>query len=222
MRKGTVVWVEGHTKDLWIEGFNCQVATQGILLEDIQKDAKKVKVCLNTLAGQSNIICDVRLSKLKGYNQEVLTEVYVYGSHLIGGRAKNNILNDFIYKKDIDIIYSGYSLNSSNLSELLDYIKEKRVIVNVISKSGNTMEVNFVFSKVLELMKSKYSEKELRKRIIITTNKNSGKLLGIAKKNNYMKFYIPDISGRYSVMTTAGLLPISVAGVDIDSLIIRM
>ena len=81
------------------------------------------------------------------------------------------------------------------------------------------MEVNFVFSKILKLMKSKYSDKELRKRIIITTNKVSGKLLSIAKKNNYMKFYIPDISGRYSVMTPVGLLPCAVAGVDIDLLI---
>ena len=158
-----------------------------------------------------------KVSKYIRNNADVFLVIGVGGSYH-GSKALVDMFTNR-YKKDIDIIYSGYSLNSSNLSDLLDYIKEKRVIVNVISKSGNTMEVNFVFSKVLELMKSKYSEKELRKRIIITTNKNSGKLLGIAKKNNYMKFYIPDISGRYSVMTTAGLLPISVAGVDIDSLI---
>ena len=153
MRKGTVVWVEGHTKDLWIEGFNCQVATQGILLEDIQKDAKKVKVCLNTLAGQSNIICDVRLSKLKGYNQEVLTEVYVYGSHLIGGRAKNNILNDFIYKKDIDIkfqVYNGnYDLTKAKqynvediLPRLIKKLKQDKVKLS-IKKIGFTYVVTY-------------------------------------------------------------------------------
>ena len=76
------------------------------------------------------------------------------------------------YKKDIEIIYTGYSLNSSNLSDLLDYIKDKRLIVNVISKSGNTMEVNFIFSKVLESMKSKYNEKELKKRIEEIERKN--------------------------------------------------
>ena len=54
----------------------------------------------------------------------------------------------------------------SNLSDLLDYINDKKVIVNVISKSGNTMEVNFAFSKVLELMKNKYNSKELRKRML--------------------------------------------------------
>lgn len=158
-----------------------------------------------------------KVSKYIRNNCDVFLVIGVGGSYH-GSKAIVDMFTNK-YKKDIEIIYTGYSLNSSNLSELLDYIKDKRLIVNVISKSGNTLEVNFVFSKVLEIMKSKYNAKELRKRIIITTNKKSGKLLGIAKKNKYMKFYIPDISGRYSVMTPAGLLPVCVAGIDIDLLI---
>ena len=166
----------------------------------------------------SNVIEKIKkVSRYIRANADAFLVIGVGGSYH-GSKAIIDMFTNK-YKKDIEIIYTGYSLNSSNLSELLNYIKDKRVIVNVISKSGNTMEINLVFSKVLELMKSKYNEKELRKRIIITTNKSSGKLLGIAKKNNYMKFYIPDISGRYSVMTPVGLLPISVAGVDIDRLI---
>lgn len=158
-----------------------------------------------------------KVSKYIRANADIFLVIGVGGSYH-GSKAIIDMFTDK-YKKDIEIIYTGYSLNSSNLSSILDYIKDKRIIVNVISKSGNTMEINLVFSKVLELMKSKYSEKELKKRIIITTNKNGGKLLSIAKKNNYMKFYMPDISGRYSVMTPVGLLPCCVAGVDIDSLI---
>lgn len=161
-----------------------------------------------------------KIKKVSRYirnNCDVFLVIGVGGSYH-GSKALIDMFTN-PYKKDIEIIYTGYSLNSSNLYELLDYIKDKRIIVNVISKSGNTLEVNFVFSKVLELMKSKYSEKELRKRIIVTTNKNSGKLLSIAKKNNYMKFYIPDVSGRYSIMTPVGLLPACVAGIDIDRLI---
>ena len=158
-----------------------------------------------------------KVSKYIRANADVFLVIGVGGSYH-GSKALVDMFTNK-YKKEIEIIYTGYSLNSSNLSDLLDYIKDKRIIVNVISKSGNTMEVNFIFSKVLELMKSKYNDKELKKRIIITTNKNGGKLLSIAKKNNYMKFYIPDISGRYSVMTPVGLLPCCVAGVDIDSLI---
>ena len=158
-----------------------------------------------------------KVSKYIRANADIFLVIGVGGSYH-GSKAIVDMFTDK-YKKDIEIIYTGYSLNSSNLSSILDYIKDKRIIVNVISKSGNTLEINFVFSKVLELMKNKYNDKELRKRIIVTTNKKSGKLLSIAKKNNYMKFYIPDISGRYSVMTPAGLLPISVAGVSVDELI---
>ena len=161
-----------------------------------------------------------KIKKVSNYvrkNCDVFLVIGVGGSYH-GSKAIIDMFNN-PYKNKIQIIYTGYSMSSTNLYDLLDYIKDKKVIVNVISKSGNTMEVNFVFSKVLELMKSKYNTKELRKRIIIITNKNSGKLLSIAKKNNYMKFYIPDISGRYSVMTPAGLFPISVAGIDIDKLI---
>ena len=158
-----------------------------------------------------------KVSKYIRNNCDVFLVIGVGGSYH-GSKALIDMFTNK-YKSDIEIIYTGYSLNSSNLREIIDYIKDKRLIVNVISKSGNTMEVNFVFSKILEIMKNKYNEKELRKRIIITTNKKSGKLLNIAKNNKYMKFYIPDISGRYSVMTTAGMLPISVAGIDIDSLI---
>ncbi len=158
-----------------------------------------------------------KVSKYIRNNCDVFLVIGVGGSYH-GSKAVIDMFTNH-YKKDIEIIYTGYSMNSSNLSELLDYIKDKNLIVNVISKSGNTLEVNFAFSKVLELMKSKYDSKELRKRIIITTNKKTGKLLSIAKKNNYMKFYIPDVSGRYSCLTPAGLLPICVAGINVDMLI---
>lgn len=161
-----------------------------------------------------------KVKKVSNYiknNCDVFLVIGVGGSYH-GSKALIDMFTN-PYKKDIEIFYTGYSMNSSNLSDLLDYINDKKVIVNVISKSGNTMEVNFAFSKVLELMKNKYNSKELRKRIIVTTNNKSGKLLSIAKKNNYMKFYIPDVSGRYSIMTSAGLLPCCVAGVDIDNLI---
>ena len=191
----------------------------------IQKIKKKFDACdggevftdISKCISSRDIEKIKKVSKYIRNNADVFLVIGVGGSYH-GSKAIVDMFTNK-YKNDVDIIYTGYSLNSNNLYELLDYIKDKRVIVNVISKSGNTMEVNFIFSKVLELMKSKYNDKELRKRIIITTSKNSGKLLSIAKKNNYMKFYIPDISGRYSVMTSVGMLPISVAGIDIDLLI---
>ena len=158
-----------------------------------------------------------KVSKYIRNNCDVFLVIGVGGSYM-GSKAIISLFKNQ-FKTDIEIIFAGYSLSSEYLANLLDYIKNKKVIVNVISKSGNTMEVNLIFSKILELMKKKYSEKELRKRIIITTNKKTGKLREIASKNNYMNFNIPNISGRYSILTTVGLLPIDVSGIDIDKLI---
>ena len=158
-----------------------------------------------------------KVSKYIRNNCDVFLVIGVGGSYM-GSKAIISLFKNQ-FKTDIEIIFAGYSLSSEYLANLLDYIKNKKVIVNVISKSGNTMEVNLIFAKVLELMKKKYSEKELRKRIIITTNKKTGKLREIALKNNYMNFNIPNISGRYSILTTVGLLPIAVSGIDIDKLI---
>lgn len=158
-----------------------------------------------------------KVSKYIRNNCDVFLVIGVGGSYM-GSKAIISLFKNQ-FKTDIEIIFAGYSLSSEYLANLLDYIKNKKVIVNVISKSGNTMEVNLIFAKVLELMKKKYSEKELRKRIIITTNKKTGKLREIASKNNYMNFNIPNISGRYSIFTAVGLLPIAVSGIDIDKLI---
>ena len=158
-----------------------------------------------------------KVSKYIRNNCDVFLVIGVGGSYM-GSKAIISLFKNQ-FKTDIEIIFAGYSLSSEYLANLLDYIKNKKVIVNVISKSGNTMEVNLIFAKVLELMKKKYSEKELRKRIIITTNKKTGKLREIASKNNYMNFNIPNISGRYSILTTVGLLPIAVSVIDIDKFI---
>lgn len=158
-----------------------------------------------------------KVSKYIRNNCDVFLVIGVGGSYM-GSKAIISLFKNQ-FKTDIEIIFAGYSLSSEYLANLLDYIKNKKVIVNVISKSGNTIEVNLIFSKILELMKKKYSEKELRKRIIITTNKKTGKLREIASKNNYMNFNIPNISGRYSIFTAVGLLPIAVSGIDIDKLI---
>ena len=159
----------------------------------------------------------IKVSKYIRNNCDVFLIIGVGGSYM-GSKALISLFENK-YQKDIEIIYTGYSFDSNNLANVLEYIKNKKVIVNVISKSGNTLEINYTFSKVLELMRNKYGEKELRKRIIITTNKKSGKLRGIANKNNYMSFNVPDISGRYSLLTPVGLLPMAVSGIDIIKLL---
>lgn len=186
------------TRLLKAEGMDSFVEFEKCISEKELEKIKKVSKYINTY-------CDVFL-------------VIGVGGSYMGAKAITSLFQNQ-FKQNIEIIFTGYSLSSEYLFNLLEYLENKKVIVNVISKSGNTIEVNFVFDKILELMRKKYNEKELRKRIIITTNKKTGKLREIATKNNYMSLTIPNISGRYSILTAAGLLPIAVSGVDIDKLI---
>ena len=109
-------------------------------------------------------------------------------------------------------------MSSEYLKQLLDYIEDKDVVVNVISKSGTTMEISVAFDLVYKKLSERFSEEELKDRIIVTTDKEEGKLRKLADLKGYTSFEIPrNIGGRFSVATPAGLLPISVAGINIDT-----
>lgn len=104
------------------------------------------------------------------------------------------------------------------IKELLAYLDKKQVYVNVISKSGGTMEPALAFRVMRQYMEQRYGEKAAE-RIIVTTDAEKGILKGIADKANYRQFVIPnDVGGRYSVLTPVGLLPVAVAGVEIRAL----
>lgn len=159
-----------------------------------------------------------RINEISRYvfkNADVFIVVGIGGSYM-GSKA---LIELFGNKSNIEILFAGYSLSSEYLANLIDYIKDKRVVINVISKSGNTIETNLIFSKLLESMKNKYSTKELSKRIIVTTHNPKGKLMELGKKNHFTIFKMPDISGRYSILTVSSLLPISIAGININKLI---
>ena len=91
--------------------------------------------------------------------------------------------------------------------------------VNVISKSGTTTEPAVAFRFFRELLEKKYGPEEAARRIYATTDARKGALKGLADDKGYEEFVVPDnIGGRYSVLTAVGLLPIAVAGIDIDAL----
>jgi glucose-6-phosphate isomerase len=105
-------------------------------------------------------------------------------------------------------------------TRILGYIKDKEVIINVISKSGTTLEPSIAFDYLYDLLKSKYNSEEIMRRVIFTTSKNEGMLKELVDKNNYKFFEIPEqVGGRYSVLTAVGLLPIAVAGINIYDLL---
>lgn len=149
-------------------------------------------------------------------NSEVLVVCGIGGSYL-GARAVIEALKGF--KNDIEIVYMGNTFDERYLVDCLQYLKNKDFSVNVISKSGSTLETAISFRLLKNLLKEKYGS-SFNKRIYATTDAEDGLLLQMSKKNNYKIFDIPkNIGGRYSVFTAVGLLPLAVAGIDVKKFV---
>ena len=117
------------------------------------------------------------------------------------------------------IYYAGCNISAAYLNELLSICEHKNVCINVISKSGTTTEPAVAFRILKAFLEKKYGVEEAKRRIYVTTDKERGTLKSFATKQGYETFVIPDdVGGRFSVLTAVGLLPVAVAGVDIDSL----
>ncbi len=166
-----------------------------------------------------------RIKKASEYikeNADILIVIGIGGSYL-GARAVIEALTSPNYnsiKKDTpDIYFIGNSISPSMLTELVSICEGKDICVNVISKSGTTTEPAIAFRVFRDLVYSKYSEEEAAKRIFATTDKAKGTLKELADSKGYETFVVPDdVGGRFSVLTAVGLLPIAVAGIDIDEL----
>lgn len=158
-------------------------------------------------------------------NSDVLLVIGIGGSYL-GARAVIESLTNTFYnmqdksiRKTPQILYVGNNLSTNYINDLMDYIVDKDISINVISKSGTTTEPAIAFRIFREIMENKYSLKEARSRIYVTTDAHTGALKRLADKEKYTTFVIPEnIGGRYSVLTAVGLLPIAVAGINIDKL----
>lgn len=151
-------------------------------------------------------------------NYEVLVVVGIGGSYL-GARCAIEALNGLFPKNKVEIIYMGNTLSSNYIYQVLEYLKDKKFAINVISKSGTTTEPAVSFRLLKELLISQVGEENANKAIFATTDKNKGALRQEADEKGYESFVITDdIGGRFSVLTPVGLLPIAVAGCDIDLL----
>lgn len=158
--------------------------------------------------------CAKRIQK----NSDVLVVCGIGGSYL-GPRAAIEMING-LYPEDqkVEVIYTGNTFSSTYIAQVMNYIKDKRVTVNVISKSGTTTETSIAFRILEQFMHEKYGD-EAKNRIVATTDRARGTLKTLADKKGYETFVIPDnIGGRFSVITPVGLLPIAVAGISIDDL----
>ncbi len=155
-------------------------------------------------------------------NSDVFIVIGIGGSYL-GARAAIEFLKSDRYndlRKDTPAIYfTGNSISSTALQELVDICEGKDVSINMISKSGTTTEPAIAFRVFRELLEKKYGKEGAKERIFCTTDKQKGTLKQLADKEGFETFVVPDdVGGRYSVLTAVGLLPIAVAGADIDAL----
>ena len=151
-------------------------------------------------------------------NFEVLVVCGIGGSYL-GARAAIEALRGLHSKDKLEIIFLGQTFSSDYTYEVLDYLKDKKFAVNVISKSGTTTETSIAFRLLKNLLTEKEGVEGARKAIFATTDKEKGALKTLATKEGYPTFVLPsDIGGRYSVFTAVGLFPIACAGLDIDAL----
>ena len=152
-------------------------------------------------------------------HSDVLVCIGIGGSYL-GTKAVLDSLSPFFAAEGVEIVFAGQTLSSSYLHALKDHLKDRRVSVNVISKSGTTTEPAIAFRIISEWMRESYTEDEIRERTFVTTDRNKGALKTLADEKGYETFVVPDdIGGRYSFLSAVGLLPLALAGVDTDALI---
>ena len=154
-------------------------------------------------------------------DSDVLVVIGIGGSYL-GARAVIELLGSADHKlspNKPEIFFAGNGLSTDAMGDLMDYLEGKDWSINIISKSGTTTEPAVAFRVFKGLLEEKYGKEEARKRIYATTDAHKGALKGLADAEGYEEFVVPDaVGGRYSVLTAVGLLPIAVAGVDIEAL----
>ncbi|MBR5783665.1 MAG: glucose-6-phosphate isomerase, partial [Bacteroidales bacterium] len=147
------------------------------------------------------------------------------GGSYLGARAVIEALQSEVDVLEKDrkhpyVIYAGHTLSEDYYSSLLNVLNSYDYALTVISKSGTTTEPAVAFRILKNHLENKYGKEEARTRIIAITDAKKGALHDIAKKEGYKTYVIPDnVGGRYSVLTPVGLLPIAVAGYDIEKLV---
>lgn len=156
-------------------------------------------------------------------NSQVLIVIGIGGSYL-GTRSAIELMKSPNYniidrKGAPQIFFVGNNLSSDHLNEVISIIGDRDFSVNVISKSGTTIEPLIAFHFFEKLLKEKYPD-NWSTRVYVTTDKESGDLRKFADKNNCVSFDVDcDVGGRFSVLSAVGLLPIACAGIDIYKII---
>lgn len=168
---------------------------------------------------------DEKIAEIQSYadnlreKSDVLIVCGIGGSYL-WARAILEAFSDPYDSDSPEVVFLGNHLSGREYDRIFSEYAGKRVSACVISKSGTTMETAISYRLVRQFLLSKYSEEEVKMRIITITDEKNGALRGETDKQGYISYILPeDVGGRYSVLTPVGLLPCAFAGLDIQKLI---
>ena len=212
--------------------------------EKLASYESNVKVCMETLEKGTGLgndflgwlhlpssITQEHLNDLKATAQvlrencEVVIVAGIGGSYL-GARAVIEAMsNSFLWLQEKKagqptILFAGHNIGEDYLYELTEFLKDKKFGVINISKSGTTTETALAFRLLKKQCEEQRGKEMARKVIVAVTDAKKGAARVTADKEGYKSFIIPDnVGGRFSVLTPVGLLPIAVAGIDIDQLV---
>ena len=154
-------------------------------------------------------------------NSEVLVVLGIGGSYLGARAAIEYVISpnyNLLPKKTPDIYFAGNNASGEYLQQVIDLIGDRDFSVNVVSKSGSTIETAIAMRFFKSKLEEKYGTEGLKKRLYVTSDIGSP-LIKMAEREGYAYLEMPpEVGGRYSVLTVVGLLPCAVAGMDIDEM----
>jgi glucose-6-phosphate isomerase len=171
------------------------------LPDQVVNETGKVKVCAARLRSQAPV-----------------TVVVGIGGSYLGARALTDALNDPFAEQEHRLVFAGHTLSEDYHSALLKYLDGTSYNIVVISKSGTTTEPAIAFRVLRDHLRNKVGASTMKSHIVAITDASRGALHDLAVSEGYETFVIPDdVGGRYSVLTPVGLLPLALAGYDIDA-----
>lgn len=167
----------------------------------------------------NNELAEIIETAQKFKNLDAVVIIGIGGSYL-GAKAIHEALKPHFYSNKPEIIFAGHNLSGNYHNELLNYLNDKNYAIVVISKSGTTTEPAIAFRLLYNDLKKKYSPAILKQKIVAITDAQKGALRQLASKEDFKSFVIADnVGGRFSVLSPVGLLPLAIAGYNINKLL---
>ena len=138
----------------------------------------------------------------------------------IGGSNRGAVATvDALAPTGTELFFAGDTLSTTRLKKAIRLVRNRNAALCVIAKDFNTIEPGITFRILRKELERKYGSSS-NERIIAIGSDGKGQLHDLAQRHQWDFLAFPaDINGRYSVLSTVGLFPMAVAGVDVKNLI---